>query len=67
MTYCALRNPAVVVASGEQWSVGDCLHDVWRLGILDSSDGEENFYGQREFGQYGLLYTPAASIATCCR
>lgn len=46
MTDCALRNPAVVVASGEQWSVCDCLHDVWRLGILDSSDGEEILYGQ---------------------
>lgn len=43
MTDCALRNPAVVVASGEQWSVCDCLHDVWRLGILDGSDGEEIF------------------------
>lgn len=38
--------PAVVVASGEQWSVCDCLHDIWRLGILDSSDGEEILYGQ---------------------
>lgn len=43
MTDCGLRNPAVVVASGEQWSVCDCLQDVWRLGILDSSDGEEIF------------------------
>lgn len=48
MNDCALRNPAVVVASGEQWSVRDCLHDVWPLGILDSSDGEEILYGQQE-------------------
>lgn len=46
MNDSALRNPAVVVASGEQWSVCDCLQDVWRLGILDSSDGEEILYGQ---------------------